>query len=798
MSSTATAQVPIRTTVPARLDRLGWSPFHTRMVAGLGAAWILDGLQITIASSVTGVLTQPDTLDMTSTEIGLIASVYLIGQLIGALVFGRMSDQLGRKRLLVFTLLLYLLGTGLAAFVTGHHTGWLVFFYATRLIAGMGIGGQYTAINSAIDEMMPSKYRGRVDIWINGSYWAGAILGSFASYIFLNEFAANVGWRLAFLMGPVLALVVIVVARTLPESPRWLLTHGRVEEAEAELAKIEAAQGRPVEPVSDDLAMELVPETQYGYVRFLRLVFHTYPKRAILGATLMITQSFLYNAIFFTYALVLTKFYDVSATSVPLYGLAFAVGNLAGPLILAPLFDSVGRRKMITGTYVMSGVAARRQRVLVRRRCLDRDDADPDVGGHVLLRLRGGKRGVPHGQRDLADRDPVGGDRRVLRHRHDRRRPRPGVLRCADRRWLEPHRSVHRVSGGCRDHAHRRDRRVGDRDQRRRQVARGDHQAAHVHRRRTGGRVKPRRPAVEEVRFRGQPALRVAAGDIDATFLPELGMTGVSLRCGGREHLALPGGLAALRAGATLGIPLLAPWANRLASRRYRAAGVDVDLDGLPLGTDDNGLPIHGILVGRPGWRLGECSTRAGRAGFCAEPSTSTHRRSRSRTASRSAVAAHDRQLTVDTTIVPTGQRAVPVAFGWHPYLRLPGTPRRHWRLRLPARTHLALDERGIPTGGEERRDRAKPIRSAGGRSTTSTGSATGRDLALVADDVAITMHAGTGYPYAQVWVPPDRPFAALEPMTAATNSLVEGTAPLVEPGDTYTATFTLTIGDPT
>ena len=259
MSVAATAQAPIRTTVPARLDRLNWSPFHTRMVAGLGAAWILDGLQITIASSVTGVLTQPDTLGMTSTEVGLIASVYLIGQLIGALVFGRMSDQLGRKRLLITTLLLYLLGTGLAAFVTGHHTGWLVFFYATRLIAGMGIGGQYAAINSAIDEMMPSKYRGRVDIWINGSYWAGAILGSFASLIFLNAFAVNVGWRLAFLMGPVLALVVIVVARTLPESPRWLMTHGRVKEAEAELAKIEAVQGTPVTPVSDDLAIELVP-----------------------------------------------------------------------------------------------------------------------------------------------------------------------------------------------------------------------------------------------------------------------------------------------------------------------------------------------------------------------------------------------------------------------------------------------------------------------------------------------------------------------------------------------------------
>jgi MFS family permease len=263
MTTTATMPGSIRTSIPARLDRLGWSPFHTRMVAGLGAAWILDGLQITIASSVTGVLTQPSTLNMTSTEVGLIATIYLVGEMVGALVFGRLSDQLGRKRLLMTTLLLYLCGTGLAAFVTGHHYGWLVFFYATRFVAGMGIGGQYAAINSAIDEMMPSKYRGRVDIWINGTYWAGAILGSFASLVFLNAFAEDVGWRLAFLMGPVLALVVIVVGRTLPESPRWLLTHGRVEEAEAELTKIEQAaqrHGDRLEPVPDDAAIELVPE----------------------------------------------------------------------------------------------------------------------------------------------------------------------------------------------------------------------------------------------------------------------------------------------------------------------------------------------------------------------------------------------------------------------------------------------------------------------------------------------------------------------------------------------------------
>src|SRR5262245_57193095 len=222
----------------------------------------------------------------------------------------------------------------------------------------MGIGGQYAAINSAIDEMMPSNYRGRVDIWINGTYWAGAIIGSFASLIFLNAFAVNVGWRLAFLMGPVLALVVIVVGRTLPESPRWLMTHGRVEEAEEQLQKIEAAvraSGQVLDDVPDSAVISLVPEKQYGYLTFLRLVFRTYPKRAILGASLMITQSFLYHAIFLTYALVLVNFYGVSAATVRLYGLAFSIGNLIGPLALGPLFDTVGRKKMISGTYILSG-----------------------------------------------------------------------------------------------------------------------------------------------------------------------------------------------------------------------------------------------------------------------------------------------------------------------------------------------------------------------------------------------------------------------------------------------------------
>jgi galactose mutarotase-like enzyme len=303
-------------------------------------------------------------------------------------------------------------------------------------------------------------------------------------------------------------------------------------------------------------------------------------------------------------------------------------------------------------------------------------------------------------------------------------------------------------------------------------------------------------PAVEEGRFRGEPAVVVTAGELAAAFLPDLGMTGVSLRCHGREHLALPGGLPALRAGATLGLPLLAPWANRLGSRRYQAAGVDVDLAGLRLGTDGNGLPIHGLLVGRPGWRLDRRWPRRGRAGFRAAIDVDApafpfpHRIEVS-------VGADDHQLTLDTTIIPTGHRRVPVAFGWHPYLRLPGTPRSRWHLRLPARTHRALDALGLPTG--EARAEAREAERIG-RRTFDDLYLLGRDrrLALVADDgTSITVRSGPGYPYAQVWVPPGRPFAALEPMTAATNSLVAGTAPLVEPGDAFTARFTISVGVP-
>jgi MFS family permease len=350
-------QQPIRSTIPARLDRLRWTPFHTRLVLGLGTAWVLDGLSVTIASSVSSKLTQANTLDLSTAQAASIGTVYLVGEVIGALVFGRLSDSLGRRRLFVWTLAVYLFGTALTA-ATQKGGGWIVYLYATRVIAGMGIGGEYSAINSAIDEMMPARYRGRTDVWINGTYWLGAIIGTLTTFLLLSSVRTGAGWRIAWLVGPALAFVIIFVRRNLPESPRWLMTHGREREAEEAIRRIEEAairDGQRLDPVPESAAITIVPEKRYGYLTLLRVAFRYYPQRAVLGATLMITQSFLYNAIFFTYALVLTKFYHVSNNTVPLYGLAFAVGNLAGPLLLGHLFDTVGRKKMISGTYVISG-----------------------------------------------------------------------------------------------------------------------------------------------------------------------------------------------------------------------------------------------------------------------------------------------------------------------------------------------------------------------------------------------------------------------------------------------------------
>jgi MFS family permease len=349
----------IRSLIPARLDRLPWSPFHTRLALALGVAWVLDGLEITVASAIAETLTEPTTLGLSPTAVGLIATVYLIGEVVGALFFGRLSDRLGRRKLFMLTLGVYLGGSGLTALTLGSGPGWIAFLYATRFIAGMGIGGEYAAINSAIDELIPARYRGRIDIAINGTYWFGAILGTLGSLIFLNVFDPSLGWRLGFLIGPVLGLFILVLRRHLPESPRWQVMHGRKDEAEESIDYIENEVrdgGRTIPEVDDSKAIELRPERSHGYIALLRVLFKTYPKRSILGATLMITQSFLYNSIFFTYTIVLGTFYGVEASATPWYLIAFAVGNFIGPLALGHLFDTLGRRKMIAGTYILSGV----------------------------------------------------------------------------------------------------------------------------------------------------------------------------------------------------------------------------------------------------------------------------------------------------------------------------------------------------------------------------------------------------------------------------------------------------------
>ena len=363
MSDTQSAPAPtggvIRSLIPARIDRLTWAPFHTRMVLALGTAWVLDGLEITIASAVGAVLNKQETLGLSSTQVGAIATVYLLGEVFGALFFGRLSDALGRKNLFVVTLGVYLAGNALTALTWGNGTLSLIFLYLTRFIAGAGIGGEYAAINSAIDEMMPAKYRGRVDIGVNGTYWGGAIIGTLGTYILLNHISLNISWRLGFLIGPIIGLAIWNLRRHLPESPRWLIMHGREQEAEESIASIERdveRSGQTLAPVDENAAIEVRPSASHGYLSLLKVLFRRYPSRSALSATLMITQSFLYNAIFFTYTLVLSKFYHVDAEKTPIYLIAFALGNLAGPLLLGHLFDTVGRRKMIAGTYILSGV----------------------------------------------------------------------------------------------------------------------------------------------------------------------------------------------------------------------------------------------------------------------------------------------------------------------------------------------------------------------------------------------------------------------------------------------------------
>jgi MFS family permease len=344
----------IATSIPARLDRLPWTAFHTLVVTALGVTWLLDGLEVTLAGSITGALQDSPRLHLTVPQIGESASAYLIGNIVGALAFGWLTDRLGRKRLFTITLALYLTATAATAL------SWSFASYALfRGLTGAGIGGEATAMNSAIQELIPARFRGHTDLAINGTFWIGAAVGAAASIVLLapGRLPPDVGWRAAFGIGAVLGLIVIMLRRYVPESPRWLIVHGRVEEAEQVIDEVEGRVHHRHRHLLDTPVAELRlrERTHASLGEIARTVIRRYPQRTVLGIVLIATQAFFYNAIFFTYALVLRKFYGVPAPHVGWYLLPFAAGNFLGPLVLGRLFDTVGRRPMIAITYALSG-----------------------------------------------------------------------------------------------------------------------------------------------------------------------------------------------------------------------------------------------------------------------------------------------------------------------------------------------------------------------------------------------------------------------------------------------------------
>jgi MFS family permease len=343
----------VETLIPRRLDRLPWSRWHWRVVIGLGITWILDGFEVTLVGALASVLTKKDTLHLTTQQASSAGTWYLLGAVVGALVFGYLTDRLGRKKLFMVTLAVYLV------FTVASALAWNFWSFAIfRILAGSGIGGEYSAINSAIDELIPARVRGRVDLAINGSWWIGTAGAAFLSYEFLNNIRETVSWRLGFGIGALLALGILAVRKSIPESPRWLLTHGRADEAERIVAQIEAEvqKEHPVlpEPEGDPIAVQQLDRLNFS--KIARYVVKNYPGRGVLGLALMSGQAFLYNSIFFTYTLVLSQFYGVSAERAPLFLIPFSIGNILGPLLLGKLFDTIGRKVMITFTYITSGV----------------------------------------------------------------------------------------------------------------------------------------------------------------------------------------------------------------------------------------------------------------------------------------------------------------------------------------------------------------------------------------------------------------------------------------------------------
>ena len=347
------AEAVLRTDIPARLDRLPWSRFHLMVVLALGVTWILDGLEVTIVGSLGPVLQDRRTLGLTAEQVGSVASFYVVGAVVGALLFGWLTDRMGRKYVFFVTLAVYVAGVLASAFAWNFWS-----FAAFRLLTGLGIGGEYAAINSAIDELIPARLRGRIDLMVNGSYWAGAAAGAGASVVLLSGIVPiDLGWRLGFGIGAVLGLGILALRRIVPESPRWLVTHGRDAEATATMADIErrvTAAGGVLAPV--DKTMVLHPQARFGFGAIFAAMFGAYRARSVLALGLMVAQAFLFNAVFFTYGLVLQHYEHVPDSDIGLYILPLCAGNLLGPLLLGHLFDTVGRRRMIAGTYAVSGL----------------------------------------------------------------------------------------------------------------------------------------------------------------------------------------------------------------------------------------------------------------------------------------------------------------------------------------------------------------------------------------------------------------------------------------------------------
>ena len=345
----------IETSIPSRLDSLRWSGFHTRIVIALGITWILDGLEVTLAGALSGALKESPTMHFTNFEVGLSNSAYLAGAVLGALWFGWLTDRIGRKKLFFITLALYLTATAATAL------SWGVASYALfRFLTGAGIGGEYTAINSTIQELVPARYRGWTDLVINGSFWVGAAMGAVSAIILLDPAVIDpdLGWRLAYLTGACLGLVVFVMRMWIPESPRWLMTHGYHRAAAHAVAEIEGRFVRHGAVLADcgDACVRLRARRSTPLGEVVSTLIHRYPQRTFVGLTLMASQAFFYNAIFFTYALILTDFYAIPADAIGWYILPFAAGNFLGPLLLGRLFDTLGRRIMISATYAISGL----------------------------------------------------------------------------------------------------------------------------------------------------------------------------------------------------------------------------------------------------------------------------------------------------------------------------------------------------------------------------------------------------------------------------------------------------------